>query len=104
MATYWGAFTLFAYGTTATTPSGPITRLPLLFASVSAAVLVGLWQLRRRTWGWALIWWTLFLVSWPLAVRLSPHFTNSHAIWVFPIPAFLWFVYRQHDRYRENGD
>jgi len=102
MAVYWVAFTLFAYGTVKTTASGPITRLPLLFAGVSVAVLVGLWQLRTRTWGWALVWWALFLVLWPLAVYVSPHFPVSDASWALPIPAFLWFVYRQHDRYLDS--
>lgn len=104
MAVYWGAFTLFTYGMIATTPSGPITRLPLLFASVSGVVLVGLWQLRRRTWGWALIWWTLFFISWPLAVYVSPHFTVNYVGWVLPIPAFVWFVYYQHDLYLDDRD
>ncbi|PSQ46926.1 hypothetical protein BRD15_08250 [Halobacteriales archaeon SW_6_65_15] len=102
MAVYWVAFALFAYGTVETTTGGPITRLPLLFAGVSVAALVGLWQLRTRTWGVTLIWWALFLVLWPLAVYASSHFPVSDASWVFPVPAFLWFVYRQHDLYLDN--
>ncbi|MFC4550007.1 MULTISPECIES: hypothetical protein [Halorussus] len=63
-----------------------------------------MWQLKSRAWGWALIWWALFFVFWPLAAYVSPHFTVIDGGWVLPIPAFVWFVYRQHELYLDSRD
>ncbi len=101
---YWGFFLLFAYGITATTPSGPFTRLPIFFAIMATYLLWGLWNLVFRAWGVTLIVWGLFLVIWPLAVYASPHLPIQHGYWILPIPVFIWFVYHQHDLYLGESD
>lgn len=102
MAVYWGAFILFTYGTIATTPSGPTTGLMLFFSGASAGILIGLWRLDGRVWGWAQIFYALFLVLGILGIGVSPLFTVRDAGWLLPLPAFIWFIYHQHDLYLDD--
>lgn len=99
MAVYWGAFVLYTYGTMATTPSSWITGLMLFFGANSPGMLIGLWKRSEPAWGWVQIWYASFFVLGLLGIFVVSAFPVTDVVWLLPVPAFVWFVYRQHSLY-----
>ena len=99
MAVYWGAFIMYTYGTLATTPDNWITGFMLVFGAGGMSSLIGLWQLKERTWGRAQIWYALFFGLGLLGIFVSSAFPVTDVVWLLPIPVFVWFIYRQHPLY-----